>query len=209
MNPSCWGDIRLQDPDKNYPWDFRGIDRIFVAIAQHAPQVRSLYIGCDTSTLSPLMFVRPESAKALATIGPRLTHFKLNTSSLHGDPRTDFKTAIKKFLPQAKNLRSLILGFDTFETYWDDLFATAYLPRLETLDLGYLGFRSEGLQTMIRAHAQTLKHLSLYHAHLSTPKTWENLAVELRSLNPRFIYFYMASSGSDEVSEGCVCDILF
>ena len=63
-------------PIKDFPWDFRGLHTLFMAIAEYVPRLAELYVGCQNSCLSAEVYAEDTRMSLWKQIAPRLEALK-------------------------------------------------------------------------------------------------------------------------------------
>lgn len=163
---------------------------LFVALNEHSPQLRHLILGDPESKASPALYSLREHAKILRNIAPRLHSIALNChrpdveSNLR---KADCSLATTRILKEAEQLQSLTLVLDERTGDWPTILLTSYWPHLRVLDLGDGALAPCVLRTVVQAHKDTLRELSLHGISLAD-EYWEDVATEIgRSLHLHFI----------------------
>lgn len=184
-NPSTWSDANcglegtaLDDA----PWDLRGITNLLAAVEEDAPHLRDFYLGCQASKLSADIYFREENVRSLCKIAPRLTSFKMELDMPGFDPDLppiDHFQKVEDILQKMLSLSSLSFAFhrapgDAFEVFWN-----LKLPHLTMLDLGDGYWELDNVETLVKAHVDTLRELRLRNMCIMEGGSWENVATNL------------------------------
>lgn len=185
--PTRWSEADMTDEGihmQNSPWDFRGLQHLFIALDDSASQLQELYLGCQIANLSTAIYSQKEHTRILRRIVPQLTSFKMDCRipCEHSLRPQECVTAVEVILQEARNLTSLSLSVPTLPDRmdgWTTAFAVLRWPRLRTLDLGDGVFESQDFQAIANAHAETLLELRLRNVYILDEVSWEEIATEL------------------------------
>ena len=136
LPPSRWSEVAFDDEDTNPPWGFRGLEHLLKAALLHAPKLKELLMGCDTSNLSASLFTSGDFAHTVRNLAPRLTMLKALCESGSEEPNHDFATNIENILLAASRVEELYLIPQITLANWDAIFRQITWSRLRVVDLG-------------------------------------------------------------------------
>ena len=173
---------------RDFPWDFRGVTNLLIAIREYGPRLRSLDLGCKSSMLSLEIYSREEHAEILCEIAPQLTSFKLTCEVSFHDPnllrvRPYHIKAITRILEEAKSLENLTLKLSNWPKAWSETSLITKCSHLRVLDLEWGSMEAASFRAFINTHTDTLRELRVRCISISGKDSWEKIAEELgRSL---------------------------
>lgn len=196
LGPASWTEAKdeirnIDQQNRDFQWDFRGITNLLTAIKEHAPQLRHLSFGCSSFRLSTTIFNRQEHVQILGKLASQLISLKIDCQL----PRIGknlrelgYISALSGILKEAKRLQSLSLNFDDSLAGWTNIFHGTRCPDLRILELGDWIVESQSFRDIVSAHRETLLELRLHNLDISDGGSWEEVAEEVgRHLRLHFV----------------------
>ena len=180
-SPLQWesGDFILGVLPIDETWDFRGIYKLFNAMASNAPRITKLSIGVSADTY----LASKQARKGLIAIAPQLSILKCwFESTLHDSPHEMRKVrdSLARISRRARQLEQLSLNLATVSLeFAQNLFRDQEWPVLRILEIsgGELNFSI--LRAISNSHADSLREMRLRKIYLRGDEHWETVAVDL------------------------------
>ena len=181
-------------------WDVRGVHNLFRAMSTHRLRIKELRIGSRhyraPITIFQLSDIEIDQTAAMAR---DLTTLRLHPYVRKGDDSSEYAEqhhCLRRLLQEAKGLRNLSISHCALHYEGSDKSAddeeglvgsarTAFhlslgkqWPHLTKLKLKDARVEARDLMMIFRAHAESLRELSLVHMALLGKERWEHLGTE-------------------------------
>ena len=200
--PSCQ-DGGEQDQEQEIKWDVRGVQNLFRAVSTHSPSLNELCIGSMDYQIPMTIFQWSViGTKRVRTMFRGLTALKLHpyvAISDNGLECAEQRSCLELLMQETKELRVLcssrwFLDDDSHESeefddenensVWPERTGFGILrgkvwPHLTELILESGCVKAEDLMSIVRAHKETLRKLSLDRISLIGGEGWEHFSKEI------------------------------
>ena len=201
--PSNWcrrphsQDGGAQDREEHIKWDVRGIQNLFRAITTHCPNLEELHVGSECHRAPMTIFhLSDDETKEIRPMARRLRTLRIYPYITRSDDRLENARehkCLEIFLREAKELRILYssswaLNYDELEESDDEnqepgtdfgLLLGKQWPKLTELSLSGACMEAKDLMSILRAHKESIRKLSLRAMGLFGEEGWDQFGKEV------------------------------